>query len=259
MLAAEAPCRDAIRYVAVERSGALRAELPDEVVAAESLGELVDAHVVFANELLDNLPFALAELTERGWVEVLVHVDESGRLVEGHGEPVADLDLLDALDAGLGARVPVQRAAAAWVRDAVDLVERGSVLIVDYCARTAQLAARPWRDWLRTYRGHERGDDPLVAPGTQDLTSDVAVDQLVALVGEPDSNRSQAEVLAELGIDELVDEGRRQWTERAGIGDLAALRARSRIREADALTDSSGLGAHRVLEWRRDERSPGVS
>ena len=38
--------------------------------------------------------------------------------------------------------------------------------------------------------------------------------------------------------------------ERAAIGDLAAVRARSRITEAEALCDPAGLGAFRVLEWR---------
>ena len=49
----------------------------------------------------------------------------------------------------------------------------------------------------------------------------------------------------------MVDEGRRVWAEGSGRGDLEALRSRSRIREGEALTDPSGLGAFTVLEWRR--------
>ena len=37
---------------------------------------------------------------------------------------------------------------------------------------------RPWREWLRTYRGHERGGHYLADPGAQDITAEVAVDQL---------------------------------------------------------------------------------
>ena len=33
------------------------------------------------------------------------------------------------------------------------------------------------------------------------------------------------------------------------LGDLSALRARSRIREAEALLDPTGLGSFRALEW----------
>jgi hypothetical protein len=48
------------------------------------------------------------------------------------------------------------------------------------------------------------------------------------------------------------------WVERAHIGDLAAVRARSRVREAEALVDLDGLGAHRVLEWwPTDTADPG--
>ena len=56
------------------------------------------------------------------------------------------------------------------------------------------------------------------------------------------------------------------WDERAARGDLAALRARSRVREAEALTDPSGLGGFSVVEWvvseaRRPERcdNPGLT
>ena len=101
---------------------------------------------------------------------------------------------------------------------------------------------------MRTYRGHERGGDPLLEPGGQDVTADVAVDQLV-VPRPPDRTRTQARFLADHGIEELVEEGRRQWAERAHLGDLAALRGRSRVREAEALTDPAGLGSFLVLEW----------
>ena len=77
------------------------------------------------------------------------------------------------------------------------------------------------------------------------FTVDVPFDQL------PTATRivAQRDFLREHGIDELVEEGRRVWRERAHIGDLEALKARSRVSEASALTDPAGLGAFRVLEW----------
>jgi hypothetical protein len=51
------------------------------------------------------------------------------------------------------------------------------------------------------------------------------------------------------GLDELVATARAVWQERAAVGDLAALRARSRVDEGTTLTDPSGLGAFQVLEW----------
>ena len=39
------------------------------------------------------------------------------------------------------------------------------------------------------------------------------------------------------------------WRARAAIGDLAAMKARARIREAEALLDPDGLGAFRVVTW----------
>jgi hypothetical protein len=51
------------------------------------------------------------------------------------------------------------------------------------------------------------------------------------------------------GIDELVEEGKRVWTENAARPTLAAIMMRSRVTEAEALLDSAGLGNFMVLEW----------
>ena len=64
-------------------------------------------------------------------------------------------------------------------------------------------------------------------------------------------DQSQAEWLRDLGIDDLVIEGRETWEARAHIGDVEALAGRSRANEARALCDPAGLGAHRVVTLAR--------
>jgi SAM-dependent MidA family methyltransferase len=220
--------------------------------------------VVIANELLDNLPFRLLERTGTGWVEVRVVRAAPDLAVPGSaaggGSGLAELlvpaddataaraDRL-APDAPVGARVPLQDEAGGWLRSAFGVIDRGSVLVVDYAVATsAELAARPWTEWVRTYVGHGRGGDPLDGPGSQDVTVEIAVDQL-SMVREPSVDTSQSDWLRKWGIEQLVDEGRRAWEAGAGRGHLEALRGRSRIAEAESLCDPSGLGAFRVLEW----------
>lgn len=239
-------CTPALRYVTVERSAAQRAQHPKSVEARADLPAGPFTGLVLANELLDNLPFRLLERTADGWAEVWVDAGAE-RLVPLMGDDVPDV-AAGCDDVAVGARLPVQEQAAAWLRDTLALVDRGRVMVIDYADTTASMAGRPPGEWLRTYRGHDRGGDPLDAPGSQDVTVEVAVDQLAA-VRPPDEDRTQAEFLRAHGIDELVEEGRRLWAERAHLGDLAAIRARSRVTEAEALTDPSGLGAFRVLEW----------
>jgi SAM-dependent MidA family methyltransferase len=292
VLAAAPECAAALRYVLVERSAAqrrLHAEhlrLEDPALAfapvdpdteapvagsptgpiCVSLPELprvAGPAVVLANELLDNLPFGLAERREGAWCEVRVDVAAAagagagsgggGRLIERavllDPERAAALDRL-APEAPDGARVALQAAARAWLRDALAVAGHGGrVVVVDYATTTAAMATRPQEEWLRTYRGHARGGGLLDDLGAQDVTCEVAVDQL-ALVRAPTSDTGQAAWLRAHGLDALVDEARRTWAERAHLGDLPALAARSRVTEADALTDLSGLGSFRVLEWR---------
>ena len=235
VLAAGPACGPALRYVAVERSSALRALHPEGLESAAHLPSEPFAGVVMANELLDNLPFGLFERQAGGWAEV--------RVDAGLAEVLAPVEGGPDIDAPAGARIPVQRAAREWVAAARRLARR--VIVIDYADTTPSMARRPWTDWVRTYRGHGRGTRPLADLGRQDITCEVAVDQLPP----PTANRSQAEFLRAYGIDELASEARRAWHERAHIGDLQALMARSRVHEAAALTDEAGLGAFRVLEW----------
>lgn len=217
-------------YVAVEASPVLRVEHPDGLLSVADLpGRSVGPGVVIANELLDSLPVRLVEPAGEVWI------GPSGEEVRPLDQPLP----------GDG-RVPVLADAAAWVERARRVVSAGRVLVFDYGVEaTAELAARPWREWLRTYREHGRGDDPWVEPGSQDITCDVPFDQLP----KPAKLIHQGSWLVEHGINDLVEEGRRVWAERAAVGDLEALRMRSRVREAEALLDPAGLGGFWAAEW----------
>jgi SAM-dependent MidA family methyltransferase len=203
--------------------------------------------VVFANELLDNLPFRLLQRGDDDWLEVRVLPDLTELLVEAPADVAAEAATF-APDAAPGARIPLQHQARRWLRTALATLSAGRVVVVDYADTTPSLASRPWTDWVRTYRGHRRGGLPLEDLGEQDVTCEVAVDQL-AQGAPPALDRTQAEFLRAHAIDELADDARRAWRERAHVGDLEALQARSRVSEAAALTDPAGLGAFRVLEW----------
>ena len=288
VLAAAPACAVSLRYVLVERSasqrrlhaGKVRLEDPalafapvdpdtESPVAGSPTGpicvslaelpRLPGPAVVLANELLDNLPFGLAERRDGGWCEVRVDLapgDPAGGQASGLAERLVPLDpvrsaMLDRLAPAAtdGGRVPLQAAAGAWLREALTLAgPAGRVVVVDYATTTADLAARPQSEWLRTYRGHARGGSPLADLGAQDITCEVATDQL-ALVRPATEDRTQAEWLRAHGVDELVVAARETWAERSHLGDLAALTARSRVTEAEALLDPAGLGAFRVLEW----------
>ena len=241
-------CGAAIRYVMVERSAALRS-VADERLAgrAEVVADLPTGPfdgVVLANELLDNLPFRLLRRQGSGWAEVFIDGDLSEVLRPAPADVAVEADRL-APNAAVQARIPLQQAATRWVATAAARLRRGRVVVVDYADTTMSMASRPWTEWVRTYRGHGRAGHPLHDLGSADITCEMAVDQLPP----PTLDRAQADFLREHGIDDLVAVARREWIERAHVGDLQALKARSRVTEAAALTDPAGLGAFRVLEW----------
>ncbi len=280
VLAAQPACGSALRYLLVERSAAQRAlhgdHLPLEDAAfawppadpdeegesiagpaegpiAVSLSDLPAIRVpgvVLANELLDNLPFRILERGRDGWLEVLVGLTGDDlpfveHAVPARGDLAASAERL-VPDAAVGARIPLQQPAVDWLRAALGLLTAGEVIVLDYATTTPALAGG---EWLRTYKAHAPGRAWLDELGNQDVTCLVATDQLARL-RPPDTETSQADWLRVHGIAELVEEGKRSWEARAHLGDLEAVRGRSRATEADALCDPTGLGAFRVLVWQ---------
>lgn len=267
VLAARPRCGAVLQLVLVETAPVQWATHPAGVTSRASLpapGEFGSGPmVVLANELLDNLPFGLVELTDLGWCEVVVGATpgaDRGSRPTAAGGLVELLVPLEPRRAGwcwgragrtapVGTRLPVQAAAAAWLDEALGLAGVGGrVVVIDYASSTRDMAGRSWDHWVRTYARHGRAGHPLSEPGSCDITVEVAVDQL-ATVAAPDLDRSQAEFLAAHGIEGLVADGAARWRAEGLSGGLRAIAGRSRVHEAEALTDPTGLGAFRVLEW----------
>jgi SAM-dependent MidA family methyltransferase len=243
--AARPVCLAAMRYVAVELSAAQRAIHPAEVESLPGLPDEPFEGVIVANELLDNVPFRLCVFDER-WREAFVVVAHDGAFAEVLSAPFDPPPAALPSAPADGSRAPLHDAAVDWVVDARARLRRGRLLAVDYWRpTTSSLAVRPWREWLRTYRGHERGVHYLADPGGQDITVELALDQFP----EPDAVSTQAQFLQRWGIDDLVAEGDRCWAAGAAAPDLSALAMRSRGVEAKALLDPAGLGAYLAVEW----------
>jgi SAM-dependent MidA family methyltransferase len=246
ILAAKPRCLQALSYVAVEVSAAQRTLHPKGVESRETIPDHPINGVILANELLDNLPFRLF-VFDGAWLEAFVAQTPDGAFVEVLHKPSA-LPAVLPQTAALGSRVPIQDDACTWINNALLLIERGSLLLFDYCSdTTAEVAAMPWREWLRTYKDHERGGHYLLAPGSQDITAQVVLDQVptgfVAM--------TQAQFLQQWGIDELVLEGKEYWEKLSGAPNVAAIKMRSRATEAQSLLASGGPGGFTALEWSK--------
>ncbi len=287
VMRARPQCLAALRYVLVERSAVLRdaqrallrLEPPDEAFGpyvasagsdapepvpesgpvVTSLDELPGVEldgVVIANELLDNLPFGIARYSGSGWEEVRVGLDGTGAFVEVVVPALpADALALAHVTAGLvpavGDRLPIPRGLDDWLRRTAAILRRGYVVLIDTMDTAAGTLARDTGAWLRTYRGHASAGPALADPGSRDLVADVVTEQLRHAAADAGfavlTDTTQAAWLDDLGIAGMVDRGRTLWEERAAVGDLAALEARSVASQAAALTDPAGLGAHRVV------------
>lgn len=247
---------------AVEASPAARGALARIVGADRVVASLDDVAgprrgVVLANELLDNLPMAVAQLTSGGWRERWVGADGGDLcLVDAapRAEVVAWLDRF-AGDVEPGAWVEVQLAAGRWLADVLSSLDAGAVVVIDYGDTAENLVPRRADGTLRTYRAHHLGPHPLDEPGEVDVTADVNFTALEAVAREAGAAVElvrQDTFLAGLGLRGRIADVRREELELARAGeDLERLRVRTVRTEMETLLHPRGLGDFKVLVARR--------
>jgi SAM-dependent MidA family methyltransferase len=234
---------------------ALAQLLPPERVV-ESLEPAMGRGVVIANELLDNLPMAIAVRRGDGWAEQCVGLsgaDLQIAEVPARAE-VAEWAHRFSGPVGEGGLVEIQLQAADWVRRVLGRLQEGALVVIDYGATAEELEHRRTTGTLRTYRSHHLGPDPLHAPGEADITADVNFTALIAIAEEAGASvelHRQDDFLSDLGLREVVSALRREELALARSGEeLARLQARSRHTDAEALLNPRGLGDFRVLVAR---------
>lgn len=245
----------------VEVSPAARTALIDLVGAGRVLATVEEVGsmrgVVIANELIDNLPMAMAQLTGDGWRERWVGTDGDDLvMVDAPPRP----EVLSWLESYAGpveedGWVEVQLAAADWLRAVLGHLEAGVVVLIDYGDTAENLTPRRRDGTLRTYRAHHLGPHPLDEPGETDITADV---NFTALIGVAEACDAEVELwrqddfLADLGLRERLSELRQAELAATRSGDeMERLRIRTVRTEAETLFHPRGLGDFRVLIARR--------
>ena len=216
------------------------------------------AGVVVANELLDNLPAALAVLENGEWTERAVAADvEAGlELVATAARPEV-VEWCERYGGNVpdGGMVEVQLEAFDWVFDVVSRLTAGALVVVDYGGSAEELEPRRTRGTLRTYRAHHLGPHPLAEPGATDLTVDVnftAVESAAVAAGAAVEVHRQDDFLRAWGLGDEIARLRRLELELAREGDaMKRLRIRSERTEAETLLHPRGLGDFRVLVARK--------
>jgi len=227
-------------YTGVEISTGARDALGARGFATASSPTELDPFdgVLFANEVLDNLPFVPVRGRPDGPKEVRVGA-QGGSLVEIEVPWSNGSDPLPRLEPGQETSVPV--GAFALLRSLARVLRRGYVLLIDYGSVVGP--AGP----VHGYREHREVADILADPGGTDITAGVDVsmiadrarsDGLVAF--EP---VTQQAALRALGHDRWEQTMRTTQSELQEAGRSAeAVRVWEERSRASLLTDPSRLG-----------------
>ncbi len=192
--------------------------------------------VVFANELLDNLPFVLARCRAEGVHEVRIGQSD-GALVEVEVPWSHDELEPPGLSPGEDATVPV--GAFEMLEALSTRLDRGYALLIDY--------GRAGEHAVQGYRAHRRISDVLADPGGSDITTGIDVNAIAAHAASLGLQAfgpvAQADALAALGLERWERSSLEHQAElqRAGRGSDAVRIWQTRSL-ARLLVDPAGLG-----------------
>jgi SAM-dependent MidA family methyltransferase len=243
------PVRPAVCYTGVDRSPAARRALGEAGIRpAAALDEVTPGLVgcVLANELLDDLPFHRVRGVAGGVAELFVGLDEDRlTLIEGTPSSEEVVRLAAAVDDGKEGIV--RPLAAAFIDQAVEVLARGYVWMVDYGFRAGEEPGT-----VHGYRRQRLEEDVLSEPGSLDITAGVdfaalvrhARDRGLAVWGPV----TQRDALLSLGFRQVDDRAQeRQRRAVAARRGVEALRIYSNRTRANLLLSPTGLGAFYVL------------
>jgi NADH dehydrogenase [ubiquinone] 1 alpha subcomplex assembly factor 7 len=236
-----------LEYTAVERGAEARerlAAITPHVATSLADVEPLQPGVLFANELLDNLPFRRVRRLGDTLAELRVGLD-GDRLAEVQVPCDAELAAA-APDLQDGTEAVIATGAFAFVDELARTLRRGYAVLIDYGSSGPQAGE------VHGYRSHRVVGDVLADPGATDVTAGVdlrSVGERAAAAGLVSLGTvSQREALRALGFDRWM---RAELAHQADLLNAArgveATRTWDGRNRARLLVTASGLGRLRWL------------
>jgi SAM-dependent MidA family methyltransferase len=237
-----------LEYAAAERSAGARERLGKlGLRVAERIGELPPANpaCMFANELLDNLPFRRVRGGDDGPVEIRVGVS-GDRFAEVEVPCDDELLAVIALPPERDHEIVVPTGALRLIDEIATWLRRGYVLFIDYGSEGPTASGA-----VHGYRSQRVEHDVLSEPGTADITAGVDFEAIARRAEQRGLETlglvSQRDALLALGYDRWNDGQLRRQTDALESGQSReAVGAWESRGVANILIDPMGLGA---LQW----------
>lgn len=223
----------------------------ETVTLVRGLEELdVRSGIAFGNELLDALPFHVIEWHGGSWTEC--HVGWMDGRFEWITNQALSKEVAHATEPLKGPfpegyRTEIRTGFPELLASLADVLGSGLLIWTDYgFARPDYYSADRTRGTLRTFRKHQAGENPLVDPGTMDITAHVDFSHV-------------AEAAIAIGMTPACFSDQGSWLTRLAAPWLQSMENRpdpSSIRQLQTLIHPSHLGNRfHVLELALNEPS----
>ena len=209
--------------------------------------------IVIGNEILDNIPCAIALIDNGHWKEKAIKMNKGSLdycLVEPR-EAVLDWLSRNYKNDHPDFEVEVQINAELYIRDIIEKLNPLGILLFDYGYLQEARESKPYTSLLRTYKEHHIGPDPLLYPGETDITYDINFSSLIEVIDDKYYEKkicTQYEFLHNNGLNQYIEELIDRRSSKEGL-DL--IKNNSDLLSIKTISDKSGLGSFYTIQATR--------
>ena len=241
---------------AVEISSTARRELSQKNIQNTSNQEDItyqNSDLVFGNEVLDNIPCSIAIYKDGKWQEKIVSFDDgifSYDFVEARKKTIEWIEW-NRIKADENIDVEIQINIDIFLEKIINKLSPKNILFFDYGYEQKDRSKRKYKSLLRTYKEHHLSVDPILEPGSVDITYDInfsSVIRKLKTLGYESKLSLQRDFLINNGFDEYFDNLQNKLLLSEGMENL---KINSQLLGLKALIDSNGLGGFYCLEAKK--------
>lgn len=209
--------------------------------------------IVIGNEVLDNIPCAVAKIDNGKWKEKAIKLldeDLEYCLVEPR-KKISNWLISNFKDEEPDFEVEVQINAETYIQDVIGKFSPLAILLFDYGYLKEDRAGKPYKSLLRTYKEHHLGPDPLLYPGETDITYDINITSMSEAIDDSIYQKkivTQYEFLYENGLNDYAEDLTRRRSEEEGLN---LVKINSDLLSIKTISDKNGLGSFYVIEATR--------
>ncbi|MBL6833365.1 MAG: SAM-dependent methyltransferase [Candidatus Actinomarina sp.] len=204
--------------------------------------------LIYMNEVLDNIPCAVALNVNNEWFEKIIRLEEDSLTYDLL--PIREINLAWITNNNInpieGIEIEIQRNSTEYLKNLISKFKPKYFIIFDYGYEFYERENKPYKSLIRTYKDHHLSGETILQPTSTDITYDVnfsSVESFLKIEDYTVKLTSQKEFIYQNGFEELYKEIQADFQKADGMHKLTL---KTHLVGLEAINNNRGLGGFKV-------------